>query len=196
MVSRRLPRQNETFRGGLLSVSEERIMEDLLRVGVIASTHGIRGEVKVYPTTDSLERFLELDDVILVTPRGERLALRVEGVKFFKQFAILKFEGIDRIEDIQACKGGDLMVTRENAQPLSEGEYYIGDLIGMQVVSDEGQALGTLVDVLETGANDVYVVKRPDGRELLLPVIDACILDVDLDKALVTAHVMEGLLDI
>lgn len=171
-------------------------MEDLLRVGVIASTHGIRGEVKVYPTTDSLERFLELDDVILISPRGECLALRVEGVKFFKQFAILKFEGIDRIEDIQACKGGDLMVTRENAQPLAEGEYYIGDLIGMRVVSDGGQELGTLTDVLETGANDVYVVERADGREILLPVIDECILDVDLEQSLITAHVMEGLLDI
>ena len=171
-------------------------MEDLLRVGVIASTHGIRGEVKVYSTTDSLERFLQLEDVILVTPRGERLALRVEGVKFFKQFAILKFEGIDRIEDIQACKGGDLMVTRENAQPLGEREYYIGDLIGLRVVGDDGRELGTIADVLQTGANDVYVVSRPDGKELLLPVIDDCILDVNLEQGEVRAHLMEGLLDL
>lgn len=171
-------------------------MEELLRVGVLASTHGVRGEVKVYPTTDSLERFRSLKEAVLLTARGERRPLEVEGVKFFKQFAILKFKGIDTIEEIQKYKGCDLMVTRENAQPLAENEYYIGDLLGLLVVSDAGESLGVLTDVLQTGANDVYVVKRPDGGELLLPVIDDCILDVNLEKGQVTAHVMEGLLDL
>lgn len=171
-------------------------MEKLLRVGVLASTHGVRGEVKVYPTTDSLERFQSLKEAVLLTPKeGERL-LQIEGVKFFKQFAILKFAGIDTIEEIQKYRGCDLMVTRENAQPLAEGEYYIGDLLGLTVRSDAGEDLGVLTDVLQTGANDVYVVKRPSGKELLLPVIDACILDVDLERGLVTAHLMEGLLDL
>lgn len=171
-------------------------MEQFLRVGVIASTHGIRGEVKVFPTTDSLERFEDLTDVVLVTPGKEQVPLQVEGVKFFKQFAILKFQGIDSIEDIQRYKGCDLMVSRENAAPLAENEYYIGDLIGMTVKSDEGKVLGTLSDVLETGANDVYLVEREDHSELLLPVIDECILDVDLEAGVVTAHIMEGLLDL
>lgn len=171
-------------------------MEQYLRVGVIASTHGIRGEVKVYPTTDDLERFETLKDVVLLTQRKEQLPLTVEGVKFFKQFAILKFKGIDDINDIQKYKGCDLMVSRENAQPLAENEYYIGDLIGMKVESDDGKSLGILSDVLQTGANDVYVVKRSDGSELLLPVIDDCILDVDVENGRVRAHVMEGLLDL
>lgn len=171
-------------------------MEQFLRVGVIASTHGIRGEVKVYPTTDSLKRFESLTDVVLMTPGKEQLPLKVEGVKFFKQFAILKFRGIDNIDDVQKYKGCDLMVSRENAEPLEENEYYIGDLIGMQVKSDEGELLGTLTDVLETGANDVYLVEREDHSDLLLPVIDECILDVDLENGVVTAHIMEGLLDL
>jgi 16S rRNA processing protein RimM len=120
----------------------------------------------------------------------------VAGVKFFKQFAILKFKGIDNIDDIQKYKGCDLLVSRENAQPLAENEYYIGDLIGMKVQSDAGENLGILDDVLQTGANDVYVVKRPNGSELLLPVIDDCILDVRVEEGLVIAHVMEGLLDL
>lgn len=171
-------------------------MEQFLRVGVIASTHGIRGEVKVYPTTDDLSRFETLKEVVLVTQRKEHLPLTVAGVKFFKQFAILKFKEIDNIDDVQKYKGCDLMVSRENAQPLEENEYYIGDLIGMKVVSDDGKNLGILEDVLQTGANDVYVVKRLGGSELLLPVIDECILDVDVEQGLVKAHVMEGLLDL
>ncbi len=171
-------------------------MEELLRVGVLASTHGVHGEAKIYPTTDSLERFRSLKETILLTPEGEKRPLSVEGVKFFKQFAILKFAGIDTIEEIQKYRGCDLMVTRKNAQPLEEGEYYIGDLLGLSVLSDTGETLGVLTDVLQTGANDVYVVKRPDGRELLLPVIHECILDVDLEKGQVTAHLMEGLLDL
>ncbi len=171
-------------------------MEQFLRVGVIASTHGIRGEVKVYPTTDDLERFKNLKQVVLVTQRKEELPLTVEGVKFFKQFAILKFKGIDNIDDIQRYKGCDLMVSREHAQPLAENEYYIGDLIGMKVQADTGEDLGVLDDVLQTGANDVYVVKRPDGSELLLPVIDQCILDVKVEEGIVIAHVMEGLLEL
>ena len=88
------------------------------------------------------------------------------------------------------------MVTRENAQPLGEREYYIGDLIGLRVVGDDGRELGTIADVLQTGANDVYVVSRPDGKELLLPVIDDCILDINLEQGEVRAHLMEGLLDL
>ena len=171
-------------------------MEQFLRVGVIASTHGVRGEVKVYPTTDDLERFKSLKQVILVTQRKEEIPLTVAGVKFFKQFAILKFKGIDNIDDIQKYKGCDLLVSREHAQPLAENEYYIGDLIGMKVQSDAGENLGILDDVLQTGANDVYVVKRPNGSELLLPVIEDCILDVRVEEGLVIAHVMEGLLDL
>lgn len=171
-------------------------MEQLLRVGVIASTHGVKGEVKVYPTTDNLERFKSLKQVILVTQRKEEIHLTVSGVKFFKQFAILKFKEIDNIDDIQKYKGCDLMVSREHAQPLEENEYYIGDLLGLKVVSDAGETLGVLDDVLQTGANDVYVVKRPNGSELLLPVIRDCILDVIIEEGLVIAHVMEGLLDL
>jgi len=169
-------------------------MDDMLRVGVIASTHGIRGEVKVFPTTDDPARFKWLKDVILVTKR-ENIPLEVTGVKFFKQFAILKFKGIDNINDIEMYKGCDLMVTRENAIPLEKDEYYIADLIGLKVVTDEGQTLGKLKDVLQTGANDVYVVETSAGKEVLLPVIRECVLDIDLEAGVVTVHVMPGLLD-
>ena len=169
-------------------------MEQFLRVDVISSTHGIRGEVKVYPTTDDPERFLELDEVILDTGREHKI-LEIEGVKFFKNQVILKFKGYDNINDIEKYLKKDLLVDREHAVELGENENFIADLIDMEVVTDEGKVLGTLTDVIETGANDVYAVKTPEGKEILLPAIRDCILDVDVDEKRMTVHVMEGLLD-
>ncbi len=168
-------------------------MEDFLKVGVISSTHGIRGEVKVFPTTDDKERFLDLDSVILDTGR-ERMVLKIEGVKFFKQFAILKFQGIDNINDIEKYKGRSLWISREQAVPLEEDEYYIADLIGMEVFLEDGSYFGQMKDVIETGANDVYVVESTQGQEVLLPAIRECILEVDVAKNRMTIHLMKGLL--
>ncbi len=170
------------------------IMEKLLQVGVISSTHGVRGEVKVFPTTDQVQRFKKLKEVILDTG-SEQKVLKIESVKFFKQFAILKFEHYDNINDIEKYKGKSLYVTRENAVKLQKDEYFIADLIGMSAVSDDDEALkGTLTDVIETGANDVYVIALEDGRELLLPAIKECILKVDVEGEQLTFHLMEGLL--
>ena len=169
-------------------------MEELFRVGVISNTHGIRGEVKVYPTTDNVRRFDDLKEVILDTGK-EQLILHVTSVKYFKNMVILKFKEFDNINDIIPYKGMDLLVTRENAIPLEEGEYYIADIIGSKVITDEDKILGTLTDVLQTGANDVYVVKTKDGKEVLLPSIEECILDRDIENKIVKVHILKGLLD-
>ncbi|MFV0341288.1 MAG: ribosome maturation factor RimM [Anaerocolumna sp.] len=168
-------------------------MDNYLRVGVISSTHGIKGEVKVFPTTDDLDRFRSLKQVFLDTGK-ERIELEVEGVKFFKQQAILKFKGFDNINDIEKYKGKDLLVTRENAVKLKEGEFFIYDLIGSKVVTEEGETLGELAEVMTTGANDVYIVKTPEGKEILLPYIKECILDIDVTNKVIKAHIMPGLL--
>ena len=167
-------------------------MEDLIRIGVISSTHGIRGEVKVYPTTDEPERFLDLKNVFLKT-RRETLALEIQTVKFFKNMVILKFKGLDDINDIEKYRNCDLFVSRENAVDLEEDEYYYADLIGLHVVTDTGEDFGTLKEIMETGANDVYVIERADGSEVLLPAIQECILDVDMDENVMHVHLMKGL---
>ena len=167
-------------------------MEQLLQVGVISSTHGVRGEVKVFPTTDDVKRFKKLKNVILDTGR-EHLPLEIEGVKFFKQFAILKFKGIDNINDIEKYKGKSLLVDRKNAVRLQKDEYFVADMIGMEVYTEEGVLFGTLKDVMETGANDVYVINMTDGREVLIPAIKQCILKVDVENARMDIHLMEGL---
>lgn len=168
-------------------------MEDLLKVGVITTTHGVRGEVKVYPTTDEPERFLELDYVLLDTGRELR-KLEIKNVKFFKNLVILKFKGVDNINDIEKYKGRDLWIPREEGQELEEDEYYIADLLGMSVVLEDGQEFGTLKDVMETGANDVYIIDSAEHGEVLLPAIKECILDVDLEKNVMAIHLMKGLI--
>ena len=166
-------------------------MEDLLKVGVITTTHGVRGEVMVYPTTDA-ERFPDLEYVFLDTGR-EKKQLYIQNVKFFKNLVILKFKNIDNINDIEKYKGKELWIPREEAQDLEEDEYYIADLSGMKVVTEDGTSVGILKDVMETGANDVYVVQDAQGKELLLPAIHQCILDVDIEKNIMTVHLMKGL---
>lgn len=170
-------------------------MEEMLRVGVITTTHGVRGEVKVYPTTDDAERFLELEEIWLDTGK-ERLPLKIQNVKFFKNMVILKFEGYDDINAVQAWRQKDLLVTREQAVELQEDEYFIGDLIGLHVEDEEGNALGVLRDVLETGANDVYLVSRPGEKDLMLPAIKECIREVDLEAGIMRVRVLPGLLDL
>ena len=171
-------------------------MEEFLRVGVITSTHGIKGEVKVYPTTDDAERFLALKEkeVLLDTGR-EMLPLVIENVRFFKNLVILKFQGIDNINDIEKYRGRDLLVTRENAVPLEEGEFLICDIIGSTVYEEDGSVFGTLRDVMETGANNVFVVETGDGREVLLPYIDDCIREVNVEEKRIVAYIMPGLTD-
>ena len=170
-------------------------MEDLLQVGIITSTHGVRGEVKVYPTTDDPRRFRRLKEVVLDTGR-EKINLEIEGVKFFKQFVILKFKGLDNINDIEKYRQKSLYVTRKNAVRLQRDEYFIADLIGLKVQDEDGTELGTVKDVIETGANDVYEVEMADGRSLLLPAIKQCILNVDVEIGMMQVHVLEGLLDL
>ena len=142
-------------------------MEDLFQVGIITGTHGLKGEVKVFPTTDDKERFLDLDTVLFDT-------------------------GKELIEKYKRCP---LKVTRENAVPLEEDEYYVADLLGLTIVDESGVTIGELIDVIETGANDVYEVKTPDGGHVLLPAIKDCILDVDMEEKIILVHMLKGLVD-
>ena len=167
-------------------------MEQFLQVGVISSTHGIRGEVKVFPTTDDAARFKKLKKVLLDTGK-ERLELEVQSVKFFKQFVILKFKGIDNINDIEKYKGKSLLVPREDAVPLGDDEYYIADLIGMEVFA-WNERFGVIKDVMETGANEVYIIDSDKHGEVLVPAIRQCILDVDVENKKMQIRLMDGLI--
>lgn len=177
-------------------------MEQFLRIGVITTSHGLKGEVKVYPTTDSPERFKQVKRVILKTPR-ETIETEIASARFFKNLAIVKFTAFDDVEQVKNLHNTEIYIYREDGQPLEEGEYYIADLLGCSVVTEAGKSLGKIKDVLQTGANDVYVVDTADGgdqefkaksSEILLPVIPQCIKNVDIENGIITVEIMPGLI--
>lgn len=170
-------------------------MQEEFQVGAIASVHGIKGEVKVFPTTDEPEKFKKLKTVRLKAEKEEREA-HLQSVRFFKNMVIVKFAEFDTPEEAQKYRGASLWIPRKQAVPLREDEYYRADLTGLSVVTEEGEELGTLTDVLETGANDVYEVTLTDKRVVLLPAIKDCIKEVDLKAGRMTVHLLDGLLDL
>lgn len=178
----------------VLSRDKERYMEDFFQVGIITSTHGVRGEVKVFPTTDDARRFKRLKSVILDSGK-ERVSMEIEEVKFLKQFVVLKFKGIDDINEAEKYRKCSLFVERKDAVRLGRDEYFVADLEGLTVRNEDGTEIGVLKSVMETGANDVYVIALNDGRELLLPAIKQCVLDVDVEAGFIRIHILDGLLD-
>ena len=140
-------------------------MMDYLKIGGIISTHGLKGEVKVYPTTQDVHRYDVLDTAYIEMPSG-KIPVHVERVRYFKNLVIVKFRGLDRIEDVEGYLKHDLYVSREDAIELGENEYFVGDVIGLKVITDDGRVLGILDDVMETGANDVYVIDRDVKQQL------------------------------
>jgi 16S rRNA processing protein RimM len=173
-------------------VAEER----LLNVGKIVNTQGVRGEVRVWPQTDFPDvRFKAGNRLMLIRPEsGEPVTVEIETAREQKNVFVLKLKGFDDINEVEKFKGWDLKVRESDRVPLSEGEYYIRDIVGCSVITEDGDQLGTIADVLTPGANDVWVVKRQGGKELLLPVIDDVVLDVDVAAKTVKVRLMEGLL--
>ena len=169
-------------------------MEQFFQVGVISSTHGVHGEVKVYPTTDDPRRFLKLKEVLLDTPKGY-LTLTVEKVRFFKQMVIVKFKDYDTIESIQMYRNRGLFVPREQAVPLQADEYYVADLLGMDVYLENGEHVGKIRDVMQSAANDVYVIASLSYGEVLLPAIADCVKDVSVEENRMTIHLLDGLVE-
>ena len=170
-------------------------MEKYLRVGVIANTHGVRGEVKIYATTDDIRRFKKLKECFIDTGK-EKIPVEVESCKFFKEMPILQFRSMDQMGDVEGFKGKDLLVSREHAVKLKKNEFFIVDLVGLSVESDEGMPVGILTDVLQTGANDVFVVKTEAGDEVLIPYIEQCVPEIHPETGKIMVHLLPGLLDL
>ncbi len=167
---------------------------NLLEVGKIVNTHGLRGDVKVVPWMDYPEEFEELSTVWLKT-RRELKKLTLSSVKYQKNNLIVKFKEISDINEAEQYKNCVLLAEREELGELPEGVHYIVDLIGLTVVDESGAEIGKIADVFNTGANDIYDVKREGKKNLLLPVIDDVVKNIDIEGGKVTVHIMEGLDD-
>ena len=179
-----------------ISIRKDQIImkNDMLEVGKIVNTHGLRGEVKVVPWMDAAEDFEELTNVFIKT-RQDIVPVTVSGVRYQKNNLIVKFREFDDINDIEQYKGCVILADRSELPELREGAHYIVDLIGLDVFTEEGERVGVIADVFNTGANDIYDVKREGKKNLLLPVIDEVVKDIDTDAGRVTVHIMEGLDD-
>lgn len=175
----------------LLIALGENMRNQIFEAGQICNVHGLRGEVKILAWTDYPEKFEEFDHVLL-KEKNEYIKIGIRSIKYQKSNIIAKLSGIDSVDDAEKLKGKTVYVERDQLGELDEG-FYISDLIGIDVITDEGENLGKISDVLQTGANDVYVVKNENGSEILLPVIDECVLSVDIDECVCRVHLLEGL---
>lgn len=171
--------------------------QNMILVGHLVNTQGVRGEVRVISRTDfEDQRFKIGAKLFLVHPNQPKpVELTIASTRKHKQFILLTFEGHHGINDVEKYKGGELKVYETELMELPENTYYIYQLVGCEVVTDEGVVLGTLKEVLQPGANDVYVVKPPKGKDILLPAIPDCVLDVDVTNKKILVHIMPGLLD-
>ncbi|MCJ8010573.1 ribosome maturation factor RimM [Paenibacillus sp. KQZ6P-2] len=170
--------------------------QQLMNVGKIVNTHGLKGEIKVLPHTDFPEiRFAKGSELLIVPEDGKApLPITVQSSRFHKNMYIVKLEGYDNINDVEKFKGSMLKVTQEDLVELPEDEFYFHQIVGCHVVTDEGQDLGVITEILTPGANDVWVVKSPAGKSILIPYIDDIVLDVNVTDKKVLVHLMEGLL--
>lgn len=168
-------------------------MEQYFEIGKITGTHGIRGTMRVFPTTQDPTRFERLKE-IFVEVRGKRETFHIQKVAYHKQFVLLTVKEITDINVAELYKNGTILIPDCAAIPLEEDEYYTRDLYGLKVVTEDGEDLGELTKIYVTGANDVYAVqKSPEDKELLIPAIKDCIKNVDLDAGVMTVTLLEGL---
>ncbi|MCL6452992.1 MAG: ribosome maturation factor RimM [Alicyclobacillus sp.] len=168
----------------------------MFTVGVIVGTHGLRGEVRVISKTDFPERRFRRGQRLRTRPAvGEDGWLTVQTARRHKQFWLVAFSGYDRIDMVEKWRGVELCVAEADLMPLPAYTYYIHQLVGLRVVADDGREVGVLTDVLQPGANDVYVVRGPlQADEVLIPAIADCVLDVSLETGVMTVHLLPGLL--
>lgn len=159
-------------------------MEKFLAVGQIINTHGLKGELKIYPLTDDIRRFRKLEKVFI-----DGVEKKVVWCKLQTDRVILKIEGIDSIEQAQKYKDKYVEIAREDAVPLEEGTYFVADLIGCTVYDTEGRNLGVVYDVLKTGSNDVYWIK--EGKELLIPALRDIVVEVDVEHSKIVIKPVE-----
>lgn len=168
-------------------------MKERLEVGQIVNTFGIKGFVKIYPYVDDITRFDDLKKVH-INQKKQETELEIEEVKYQKNMVLVKFKGIETVEAAENLRNAYVEIDRSDAIPLEEGQYFIADLLGLEVFLDTGEKLGILEDIYNTGSNDIYVVKNELGKQFLLPYIDDVVKNIDLENGKITVHLIEGLI--
>lgn len=169
-------------------------MEKYLEIGQIVNTFGIKGQVKIVPFTDDITRFDELKE-IYVEKKNELKLFQIEQVNYKKNMVILKLKGIETVEEAEKLRNCYLKIDRKDAKKLPKDTYFIVDLLGLDVYTDEGKLLGKVDDIYNAGSSDIYVVKDELGRQILLPAIKDVLKEVDLENQKIIVHLIKGLVD-
>lgn len=168
-------------------------MTKYLEIGQIVNTFGIKGMVKVKPFSENLKRFDELKKVYIENKKVKK-EYEIEEVKYHKDMVLIKFKGVDNPEEADLLRTSYLVVDRKTQEPLEEGTYYVVDMLGLEVYTDEGELLGNLEDIFNTGSNDIYVVKNELGKQILLPAIADVIKNIDMENKKIIVHLIPGLI--
>ena len=169
-------------------------MEKYLEIGQIVNTFGIKGQVKIVPFTDDITRFDELKE-ISVEKKNELKLFQIEQVNYKKNMVILKLKGIETVEEAEKLRNCYLKIDRKDAKKLPKDTYFIVDLLGLDVYTDEGKLLGKVDDIYNAGSSDIYVVKDELGKQILLPAIKDVLKEVDLENKKIIVHLIKGLVD-
>ncbi len=169
-------------------------MEKYLEIGQIVNTFGIKGQVKIVPFTDDITRYDELKE-IYVEKKNELKLFQIEQVNYKKNMVILKLKGIETVEEAEKLRNCYLKIDREDAKELPKDTYFIVDLLGLDVYTDEGKLLGKVDDIYNAGSSDIYVVKDELGKQILLPAIKDVLKEVDLENQKIIVHLIKGLVD-
>lgn len=168
-------------------------MDDLFRIGIIVRPHGIKGDVKVMPVTSEPERFKDLPEAVLIKPDGSKSIVHPDNARMQKGMVLLHLRECADADEAEALRGSELFVTRENAIPLSDGEYYVKDLIGLKALDENKVLIGCVSDIFPTGANDVYVIKRDGEKDILVPAVRHFVREINLASGYIVFHLEEGL---
>ncbi len=170
-------------------------MKEMFTIGKIVNTHGIKGELRVIPSTDDKKRFEKLKNIYIVSKNTSEY--EIETVRYHKEYVLLKLKGIDSINDAEFLKNTLIKIDRKDSLPLGKDEYYIRDLLDIEVTTDEGRNLGKIIDIIATGSNDVYVIEsKESSKQMLIPAIKDVIIKVDIENKKMIVKLLEGLEDL
>ena len=164
----------------------------MYQVGIIVKPQGVKGEVKVKISSPRPERFYNLEKVYI---RFNKLqTCSIENIRISNGFVFLKLTDIDSRNDAELLRNKEILISEDQLIDLEENEYFVHDLIGCQVITEEGLKIGEIEDIIQNSSNDIYLVKNQQGQEILIPAINDVVINVDIKERQVTIHVLEGLL--
>lgn len=164
----------------------------LVRIGKIVNTQGLKGDLRIFPSTDYKERFEELEYVYLEGEKNKKFV--ITKVRYKKNLAIVKFENYDNINDVETFRNREVFTEKLDQDELEEDRFYVEDLIGIKIIDEEKGYIGILKEIIQNPAHDIYLVELESGKEIMIPAVSEYIIDTDINNSVMTVSLIEGFL--